>query len=590
MGIRINASDKGQSMFSDDILKIEISGPGKDYLTVIDVPGIFRNVTEGSTTKEDMDLVKSMVTSYIENTRTIILAILPSNVDIATQEILSLASDYDKKGERTIGVLTKPDTVTEASMQTSVCNLVLGKKKPLALGYYLVKNRGPDDFDQVNYDKLDAIFSRRPWNKLPKERVGIRSLKKALGTLLAQITRKEFPSFKADINDRLAASRSELDSLGVARQTEKQQLVFLSTVAEKFQGLVRAALASRHADPFFDKNKEARLLTYIVNLSEVYSDVFEQAGPLRRFGVYDEGDDSDEDQKTLHWQATNVKEQQKFLGDIDDQCFEELDGIIESLRFDDIPMPNSGIMQWIEGHYLTSRGLELGTIGSDVVASAFTEQSRKWAEITKTYMTQVIIIIHRFFKSALKHVCPDLELHDALWVRLLDELLTRYKAALKKSEFLEALERCRTPYTLNIEFARSLRELEAGRTQDMLSTGSTHCSDENGQLLYKMEAITEKFKSQTNLEHIEEQIHDILQSYYEIARKRFVDNVFQQAVDHCLLNGPDSPLRTFTPQWVLNLDAEELDMIAGESAFTKERRIMLEKKVHDLEEAIRILR
>jgi hypothetical protein len=44
--------------------------------------------------------------SWIKNSRTIILAVLPSNVDIATQEILTLAEDYDKAGERTLGVLT----------------------------------------------------------------------------------------------------------------------------------------------------------------------------------------------------------------------------------------------------------------------------------------------------------------------------------------------------------------------------------------------------------------------------------------------------------------------------------------------------
>ncbi|KAI5307203.1 hypothetical protein KEM56_002936 [Ascosphaera pollenicola] len=591
MGIRLEASDHGQSMFSDDILKIEICGPEKDYLTVIDVPGIFRNITEGSTTREDMDLVKNMVTSYIENPRTIILAILPANVDVATQEILSLASDYDKRGERTIGVLTKPDTVSEASMQNAVCSLILGKKKPLALGYYLVKNRGPDDHDPINYDKLDAIFSRRPWGKLPKERVGIRSLKKALGILLAQITKKEFPAFKADINAHLSTCRIELESLGAARQTEKQQIAFLGSVAEKFQELVRSALASRYADPFFNRNKEAKLLTYIANLSEVYSDVFEQAGPLRRFAPHEgAAEDNEEETKEDRWNDTHVKEQKKFLDGIARSYCEELDEIIEPLVFEDIDMPMPKIMEWIEGHYLSSRGLELGTIGSDVVASAFTEQSRKWGDITKAYMSQVIMIIHRFFKLAFDHVCPDTELRDALWMRLSDEVLSRYQAAIKEAEFLEELERCKSPFTLNMEFTRLLRALMSNRTQSLLSSASGIHTNEHGQTLFNIEAITEMFKSKTNLEHIKEQVHDILQSYYDIARKRFVDNVFQQAVDHRLLSGPDSPLRVFTQQWVLDLDAEDLDMIAGESAFTKERRNLLEKKIQDLEEAIRILR
>ncbi|KAK2738282.1 interferon-induced GTP-binding protein Mx1 [Colletotrichum kahawae] len=49
MGIRMGAEEKdvGSSAFSQDILKIEISGPDQQHLTVIDVPGIFRVSTPG---------------------------------------------------------------------------------------------------------------------------------------------------------------------------------------------------------------------------------------------------------------------------------------------------------------------------------------------------------------------------------------------------------------------------------------------------------------------------------------------------------------------------------------------------------------
>lgn len=103
MGIRTDTSSGEGTVFSEDILKIEICGPDEDYLTVIDVPGIFRNPIEGITTKDDVQLVRNMVKEYIKNNRTIILAVLPSNVDIATQEILTLADD--KAGERTEGTL-----------------------------------------------------------------------------------------------------------------------------------------------------------------------------------------------------------------------------------------------------------------------------------------------------------------------------------------------------------------------------------------------------------------------------------------------------------------------------------------------------
>ena len=109
MRIRTGANKAGIKAFSEDVLKVEICGPEADYLTVIDVPGIFRTTMEGLTTPMDRDLVKDMVKEYIKDSRTIILAVLPCTVDPATQEILELAGEYDESGERTLGILTKPD-------------------------------------------------------------------------------------------------------------------------------------------------------------------------------------------------------------------------------------------------------------------------------------------------------------------------------------------------------------------------------------------------------------------------------------------------------------------------------------------------
>ncbi|KFY17936.1 hypothetical protein V492_00265 [Pseudogymnoascus sp. VKM F-4246] len=112
MGLRADISTAHGAAFSEDVLKIEVQGPDEDYLTIIDVLGIFRTTTQG-TTKDDMVMVRDLVKSYIKDSCTIILAVLPSNVDIATQEIVEIAEEYDPNGERTLGVLTKPNLVLE---------------------------------------------------------------------------------------------------------------------------------------------------------------------------------------------------------------------------------------------------------------------------------------------------------------------------------------------------------------------------------------------------------------------------------------------------------------------------------------------
>lgn len=40
---------------------------------------------------------------------------VPANVDIATQEIIQMAEDADQLGQRTLGVLTKPDLVDKGA-------------------------------------------------------------------------------------------------------------------------------------------------------------------------------------------------------------------------------------------------------------------------------------------------------------------------------------------------------------------------------------------------------------------------------------------------------------------------------------------
>ena len=93
----------------------------------------------------------------------------------------------------------------------------------------------------------------------------------------------------------------------------------------------------------------------------------------------------------------------------------------------------------------------------------------------------------------------------------------------------------------------------------------------------------------TNTQHIVQDIHDILCSYYKVARKRFVDNICMQAVDHFLINGPTTPLTLFSPSFVSGLNPDELERIAGEDNVTKRRRHQLRKEIESLEAGKKIL-
>jgi hypothetical protein len=151
------------------------------------------------------EFVRKMVQSYLENSQTIILAVLPSNVDIATQEMLEMAERADPEGARTIGVLTKPDLVTEAASQKVIEDLLLGKEKQLQLGYYVVKNRSTDDEETTVSDRLaqeNAFFEQLTWREIAASgRCGIEPLKNRLSELITDIWRKRLPNVKSRVTD-----------------------------------------------------------------------------------------------------------------------------------------------------------------------------------------------------------------------------------------------------------------------------------------------------------------------------------------------------------------------------------------------------
>lgn len=93
----------------------------------------------------------------------------------------------------------------------------------------------------------------------------------------------------------------------------------------------------------------------------------------------------------------------------------------------------------------------------------------------------------------------------------------------------------------------------------------------------------------SNTEYIIQDIHDILRSYYKVARKRFTDNVVKQAIDHFLLNGPEAPLKLFSPNFVSTLSTDDLDLIAKEAPMVKRERSRLMKEISSLEAAKTIL-
>ena len=100
---------------------------------------------------------------------------------------------------------------------------------------------------------------------------------------------------------------------------------------------------------------------------------------------------------------------------------------------------------------------------------------------------------------------------------------------------------------------------------------------------------TIKVTTASNNEHTVSDLHDILKSYYKVARKRFVDCVIKQASDHYLVTGPDTPVKVFSPTFVSELTSDQLDAIAGEEISTRRKRKELNRDIENLEKGKKVL-
>jgi hypothetical protein len=374
MGIKSEATyDSAGSAFSRDVLRVEISGPNEDHLTVIDVPGMFENVTPGVTTKEDIELVKSMVQNYIQESRTIILAVVPCNGDIANQKILTYAKEVDPEGKRTLGVLTKPDLAVENATKDVVLNLVRGKRRDLQLGYCIVKNRSADDTSSSPEERTRSekeFFSKAPWTKLSPDRLGIPALKVRVQQLLMDRTKSEFPKVRGDLASLLKENETLLKDMGESRSTTEQQRIYLGRIAAQFTRIKNCGLDGTYSrEALFDTPSDLKLITRIREINEKFAESLYDWGATREF--YRPGEEADaaanedgekEESPPIGSSGRSGLYQSGISFDIPLLGESELDDGVLHDAFEWPEENQEDIMEYIEREWLASRAYELGTV------------------------------------------------------------------------------------------------------------------------------------------------------------------------------------------------------------------------------------
>lgn len=103
-----NTSDSRPKAFTKDVLSITIDGPSRPQLTLVDIPGLIATSTKG-VSDEDVEMVAEITDRYIKSHRTICLAVITATNDYSNQSILKKVRIVDPEGNRTLGIITKPD-------------------------------------------------------------------------------------------------------------------------------------------------------------------------------------------------------------------------------------------------------------------------------------------------------------------------------------------------------------------------------------------------------------------------------------------------------------------------------------------------
>ncbi|CUV04706.1 unnamed protein product [Cryptosporidium hominis] len=106
-------------------------------LTLVDLPGLTKVPIEDQPFDIETQ-IRKIVLSYIRRPSCLILAITAANTDIANSDSLNIAREVDPEGVRTIGVLSKLDTVENYSTTLQVLS---NQSYPLNRGYVAVMCR-----------------------------------------------------------------------------------------------------------------------------------------------------------------------------------------------------------------------------------------------------------------------------------------------------------------------------------------------------------------------------------------------------------------------------------------------------------------
>ncbi|KAF8245531.1 P-loop containing nucleoside triphosphate hydrolase protein [Wilcoxina mikolae CBS 423.85] len=569
--------------FSRDVLQIEISGPTRTPLILVDLPGLIH-------TGDDEAVVSALVDEYMENPRTIILAVVTASNHNDLQGVLKKVKNFDPKGLRTLGIITKPDKTDKGTeLESKFINLAqnLDETYHFKLGWHVVMNGdAKDNNERIDLRKREndekKFFGSGTWSGIAKGHCCIGPLRSRLSNLLLNHVKRELKGVKEDIGAAIDGCKKEIADMGELHMTRDSQRKYLVTLGKKYNHLCMQAVWGIYADAGFFGNgfssapdDEARFLrARIQNLNITFARTFWKYGHHKEI----------EDYSLMPATSMNEDEPKSHF----DNC---------RVRPDEITRKYA-IVDWVKPVAVRTRGFELADGRNPVlVKMLFCEQSQKWETLAFRHLEECSQACRRFLRLVLEAVVPQgqAEVREALhdWIETVLE--RRLENAKRELESIINDCRGRFPITNNYQYmddvnmARAARDVSSSgryvnitRTLGRLTTfpGRDEILNEVSDLISSLDSMGDNPSDPEDLK-CEASLDEML-AYYKTARRRFVDDVVVQVIERQLAS---ELCDIFSSSQAAEMPEDEVAYIAEESDEKKRKLDDLQSRLISLKAA-----
>ncbi|KAK3324991.1 dynamin family protein [Apodospora peruviana] len=530
--VRVNESDPRARFASKDKLIIEKSGPNMPALTLVDLPGLVK-VDSNKQSVQDVERIEALTDMYMKDPTTTILAVVSGAIEFINATILKKVNQWDPEGDRTMGLLTKPDAADRENITDGFIDLMLrrdSKKYHFKLGWHVLLN--PDARSNPTMaerkQREAQYWVGRKWAKLPDYMRGADALRARLNRQLQREIGRRLPAIQERIQQREDKCQADLVKLGKVLKGPKEKAMELGRLFGLSHNLIQQAVYGTFINPlkekFFPDEHDPKgtpaqnLRAKAVEESNAFEKRFRELGLRLTF--------TEKDGKTVDVKAKHV-----FVKKVVEPLLPQIQ---------DRSLPGNPNMR---APYRVFR----------------THASREWPLLAKEYEDKIEKACKAFLEELKEYAWPPrmrvpLEEHHlgtkckGLWADARQELdrISTETFHMEIQPFDRAYERC---------------------IEEVVRTAATAAED--GKL---------KHRPLTEAELVAEQ----MLAYYKLAEPIFIRNIIYQVAERHLLLGM---MKIFEITEMLGIPDETVDKITAEDAKAEKARKVLEAEMEHIHTA-----